>query len=127
MSLDWSIEACRDWQELVGEEHQHENVITQSLVFMTIGVGLGEITEENAQEFWMRCRLYETLSGTIMHANGTPYHFTIADIRRRVGLKTNVFPNKSRAAWSKDLVNDFMEDLAREWKRAENAEATPGS
>lgn len=79
------------------------NPVTESLIWATMAVGLGSITEQNWEEFYYRLKLYE------FH-NREPYmqHFEVTPemIRAHIGLRTNVSNTKSApvARWKADYI-----------------------
>jgi hypothetical protein len=75
--------------------------ITQSIIFATMSVGIGEITEENVHEFWMRYSIFAA----------NPY-FTVEDVRNHIGLKTNV-STITRHKFLTVMVPRFMENNLR--------------
>ena len=89
--------------------------ITDGLIWMTMGVDMGRITEDNWLEFLTRVRLLEKLQGAFMHKGDEPYYFTATDIRRRIGLSTNV-ATKTLAVWRNRVVKQWTEDKLRALK-----------
>lgn len=65
-------------------------MITQSLVFACIPIGLGRITEANVDEFFTRLKMVEAVYGCIVIRDGEEYPISYADVRRRIGLSVNV-------------------------------------
>ncbi len=116
MSLNWSLEGCEDWEALKTDE---EWPITQTLIFATMGVGIGEITEKTLPEFYARIAFLERLNGSFVKAqseDGSDWvdrPITVEDIRRRIGLTTNVFPQETRAKWAKRQADMALTDLVR--------------
>ena len=102
MSLNWNIKKCSRPPE------EHERVIMDTLIKLTMVVGMGEITEKNKGEFYARVHLLDKVDGgfmSIMTEKGlTDRPITPEDIERWVGLTTNV-GNTSRAAFLKTISN----------------------
>lgn len=96
MSLDWGIEKCRDWKELKSDT---EWPITEAMIFECMSVGIGAITEKNWRTFYARSMIFRRLIGA--------EEFKPSDVRRRIGLHTNV-SNESKTRW-----------FERIWKEAE--------
>lgn len=86
--------------------------ITDTLIWMTMAVDMGRITEDNWRDFLTRIRLLEKLQGAFMHKGGEPYYLKARDIRRRVGLSTNV-GTKTMAVWRNRIVKQWTEDELR--------------
>lgn len=87
--------------------------VTQGIIFTCMAVGIGHITDENADEFFARSVIWDTLHGQ--------KPFTIEEVRDHIGLRTNVFPNESRAQWVKRILTDkqrgMLTELARQFTR----------
>ena len=117
MPLRWHVDQCADWHELVCEsdpspmggsvyvdsstnEHRNEDRITQHLVFMTMEIGMDQITEKNFKEFYRRTKVMEerwndNLRLCVITGDGDDdYEFpvvpvTLDMVERRIGLSTN--------------------------------------
>lgn len=64
--------------------------ITNSLIWGTMSVGMGEITKKNWQEFYTRCHMIETIHGNwLIDSDGKPRYITPNDIQSHIGLYTN--------------------------------------
>ena len=107
MPLSWSVEKVADHEEVTAEGRPWE--ITELLIFTTMGVGIGQITDANAEEFWTRMQVWAMACGH------EPLEITLDDIKRRVGLRTNA-SLKSKAAFS-GQVNRQLRDRAATLKR----------
>lgn len=92
------------------------NVVTQTLVFMTIAVGIGRITEETAGEFFARAALIERLDGPFMHQDGKPRLITEDDVIDHIGLRTNV-SMETRTKWTNRVVKRTMDEASVRTKR----------
>lgn len=80
MSLDWDATKVKDVDTLHDDEAQWH--ITHDLIWVTMSVGIREITDTNFIEFYARMKYVYTLIGAEMKV-------TPADIERRIGLRTN--------------------------------------
>ena len=89
MSLRWDLSKCENWQEM----QDTESGITDAIIWMTIAVDLGEITEKNWKEFAERAAIVQALGGPYLMDG---IYVTDEMIRRRIGLTTNV----ANASWS---------------------------
>lgn len=102
MSLNWNIEDVVNYEEVairhdsygdndhLTREELVQSLITQAVVFRTAAVGIGHITEENAEEFTLRSKMYEEMNGMSLYIGDEDYSLTLEDITRRIGLMTNV-------------------------------------
>jgi hypothetical protein len=112
MSLNWNIEECSE--EIRNDEGEWP--ITNALIWATMGVGLGEITEKNAAEFYARVKLSEKLVGQMLNRGPEPYWITAEDVRKRVGLRTNV-SNEGRAKWVNRFVKHDLDACVRQYEQ----------
>lgn len=92
--------------------------LTNALIWATMGVGIGEITEENALQFYSRVHLQEKLFGTNLNGSEGPYWITYEDVRSHIGLKTNVFPMETDAKWGARVVRQFQREQQTTIERA---------
>ena len=92
MSLNWSIENVENFKEVCwvpdpdDEEMVHLNPVTHNLIWTTISIGMGEITEKNAEEFYLRTSMWQRLSDLWTAEERLTYE----DVLRHIGLHTNV-------------------------------------
>ena len=107
MGLNWDITNCKNMESLQVEE-TGEWAITNALIWLTMGVDLGNITETNIGEFYARTKVWEFVSGPMTSKfnletnNWDEYTLTFADIHKRIGLSTNV-SNVPITAWLKRI------------------------
>jgi len=97
MALNWSIENCNDWEQLITDDNWQ---VTNALVWLTMGVDLGEIDVSNVNDFYARIKVWERVCGHLLIA---PYYITFEDVFRRVGLSSNV-SNQSLNEWLKRVI-----------------------
>ena len=100
--------------------------ITKHLVYETMVVGLAEITVSNIDEWLIRMKLVEKLYGTSLmmrdeKGNAKPYHITVGDLERHIGLWTNAehikrkeFVNRCVSGVLRDITNNVYNDVAKE-------------
>lgn len=97
MPLNWSIERCENWEELIDDDNWG---VTNALIWTTMAIGMHGITASNAGEFFARVDTIQRATGQLCYKDtGTPtdtepskwvpYMITHADIVRRIGLGTN--------------------------------------
>jgi len=112
LSLDWSISDVRDWESLkptnreddtIPTEAHQEGLKTEALLWLTMGVGIREITEENLDEFFSRVDMWEGVHGSYLKLGGESYRLTYEDVARRVGLSTNA-SSMTKSAFHKSLI-----------------------
>lgn len=102
-----------DYSRCCEDAKSDENCcLRDALIYTTLSVGMGEITEKNYKRFAARCRLYETLFGTLMHFLKKPVFITLADVKMFIGLKTNV-GYETDAQWGKRVLGRYSEEYLR--------------
>lgn len=123
MSLDWDITEVKNHEEITVEGAPW--VITETLIWLTMAVDMGEITEENHEEFFKRVNIWETIHGPSMHKwnketeEREPMPMTLEDVERRVGLNTNVI-TRDREEWGEriaEILFDRADRKVRDLKR----------
>jgi hypothetical protein len=114
MSLNWQIgdtEAFKDGSWL--NEDGTMTVITNAIIWSTLAVDIGTITDQNLVEFAARVALVEKISGPfVRNGDGTDHPLTIEELRKHVGLGTNV-TTRSFAEWSRLLMKQAHKDEVR--------------
>lgn len=91
MALTTNIGNCVNWEELNTDANYPT---TERIYFLTLVTDLGEITNTNYGEFYARIKVYEAIVGEDL--------ITLADIKRRIGLETNV-SNRTSAQFLKRM------------------------
>ena len=122
MSLNWNAQDVHDFEALHGDEVQW--AITKAIVFRTMLTNMGEITEKNYEEFYTRIALCDRCLGSTLMMKGDDgemkdYFITLADVKRRIGLETNVH-EQSKAKFNGWLVRTLRGDV--EWSIREQKE-----
>jgi hypothetical protein len=92
---------ARDWTNL-----------TRTIGFLTMSTDIGEITEANAEEFYIRASLICDLYGGNSRDGGVP---SLADIRAHIGMRTNVL-TLTRAKWLAKVKSNSLPNRLREYK-----------
>ena len=86
------------------DDEQKWHPVTDRLIWLTMAVDLGVITEANLDEWCFRVALIEKLDGpTFTFMDGRKVSMTRKDIENHIGLRTNV-SDKKRAAWVARIV-----------------------
>ena len=125
MSLNWNVSKIADNNAVCfrhfeedGEPQRELKQTTELLIYTTMVVGFGRITENNYKEFYKRVALFERLRGAVRVKKGDSGKFvddpyTLEDIRQHIGLTTNVSEEKP-AAWRKRIIESWERDLVNE-------------
>jgi hypothetical protein len=103
MALNWDMTKVYDTEAL--HESDYEWAISEVIIFGSMGVDLGSITEENLDEWTYRITLYQKLNGALLRIDGKPFYVTRAHLERRIGLKVNVC-NMTRAKWRNKMFDN---------------------
>lgn len=144
MPLTWSVRNVKDADDVCyytatqtrhydgttrGEEYVHP--ITNNLVFLTMSIGLNEITEENLDEWEKRMALaYKVgwISKQVVFAGyendgnikWEPRLITRADLERHIGLETNA-SYESPKEWRKRVMERLEVEGLDEMRREEKS------
>jgi hypothetical protein len=130
MSLSWNIDdfphkVTESVEEGTGRTVYELDPITHGLVFVTMALGWGEITEKNARDFFARLYAYERMFGSMVRTvpeDGegltVPRYFTPEDVREHIGLRTNVFPKMPDGKWASHMVGNLLRDGRQAFDRA---------
>ena len=98
MALNWNLSGIKDSKKLCWVQNDEALVlhsVTNSLIWATLIVGMGSITEKNHKEFHLRCLDLQKADGyqpltEISDGEGDPRTFTYEEVKAHIGLKTNV-------------------------------------
>lgn len=112
MSLNFDLSAVKTrlgdrWDEVTtspdtrhlpeGEQKWHP--VTDTLIWMTMAIDLGKITEENVDEWCFRVGLINRIAGRPnLRGSLGDYTLTRKDIENHIGMHTNVTSSK-RSTW----------------------------
>ncbi len=108
MALHWNMTKVHDCEKL--HESDMEWAITESVIWSTIVVDLGSITEDNLDEWEWRLAVWQNLHGAFMRSGGEEYYIVRKHIERRVGLSVNVVDIK-RSNFIKKLFKNGVDSL----------------
>jgi len=114
MALHWDITNCKNMESLKVEENG-EWAVTNALIWLTMAVDMGKITDTNIGEFYARTKVWEAVTGAMVTKIGEDkntmedYFLTFADIHKRIGLSTNV-SNVTTTNWFKRITRVMTEN-----------------
>jgi hypothetical protein len=113
LNVDLTRIANRDTVCFVGEGDARKwSDLTNTIGFLTIAADIGDITEANAEEFYIRACLLCDLYGGNSRDGGVP---SLADIRAHIGMRTNVI-TLTRAKWLAKVKSNNLPNRLREYK-----------
>jgi|LakMenE18May11ns_1017448.scaffolds.fasta_scaffold9566873_2 hypothetical protein len=129
MSLDWNLTKINNNIEVCWEKNEDGtdklNPVTESLIWLTMGIGMGSITEENQSDFYCRVAMYEKLFGTMLSywkdSKKVSVPITPEDIHNHIGLTTNVSKDTD-ASFRKRIVENFVREQKRKFQYALESE-----
>lgn len=118
MSLNYDLTEIKNYDDLCwlpdevdedGKKTFSINPVTHALTFLSMSIGMGEITKKNWKEFFIRVAAYEAVEGASLHKPGASYPaiprpITKEDVVNHIGLATNV---------SDISANEFHKRLAK--------------
>lgn len=122
MSLNYELGKIKDWKTVTRATAEHDDPgrgykkgdeimspVTNTLIWCTLGIGMGEITEENVYEFYGRLRIQEALNGAYLryHEEGggiRDEYITLEQVKAHIGLTTNVFPKRTHSEFLKQVI-----------------------
>lgn len=114
MSLDYNLTAIKDrdvhfppeTDEAVVRMMGTLNRKVNAAIWATIPVQIGDITEENADEWFDRYVFWNKLVG---HGDTESWTLTREDVHHLIGLKTNVWPHMEHVEWLERQFNFVRE------------------
>jgi hypothetical protein len=120
MALTADNTGIKDYENVVYitvDGERQLNGVTNIVTLLTVIVGIGHITEKNAAEFYTRVETLQRLQGGSFGrtSKGEDYPITLDDVKRHMGLRTNV-EDITRAKFVSTQVKGAMDEIA--WKAA---------
>lgn len=111
MSLDWNTTKVKDYDKLKTDE---EWPITEAIIWMTMSLDIGDITEKNIPEWLFRIRIFTRVSDGHGFGikDGKPWNPSEEDLRKRIGLTTNVGTRTRKQYLAKVMKNLELNVLA---------------
>jgi hypothetical protein len=121
MSLNFDLrEIPEETRTVIAEEdrpmdgiHKGDRImspVTNALIWSTMGLGIGVINDDTADEFAARLALWQKVNGALLHKpdpegeGWIPVEVTKDDVLAHKGLSTNVFPMERRSSWLKRTI-----------------------
>lgn len=119
MSLDWNLEDIKDWETVTKADDGTMSPVTHALIMSTMGVGMGTITEANADEFAWRLDLYQHMYGALLvdvvDEEFVAHVVSPDEVRQHIGLRTNA-ALETRVKWLKRITEDHFRQFTRNHK-----------
>ena len=117
MSLDFDLGPIMNDSErkhLARDKQGNLTGLAQTLIFASMFVDIGVITEDNIDEFYRRCWLYEHGLSALRSKGDDPVYITRDEVASFVGLRTNVATRTSKQ-FDASLKTKMFERLDQRW------------
>lgn len=130
MSLDFRLDKIKDYEDLCWTENSNGKYElawkTDKLIWATMSVSMGEITEKNWREFYLRMLLDPYSPVNIYKDTGKTavpewHRIKIEDVFNHIGLTTNV-TEKSRPKYLRELYQREERLHGKSFKQTEEGE-----
>ena len=112
MSLNWDLGGIENFKSVCRNEDESLREETELLIFYTMNLGMGLITQNNVDKFILRLRMYEVLYGMAKwwNVNGQRVN-VISDtlIRKHIGLRTNA-SSISDVQFNKNMLKQLVRE-----------------
>mgnify|MGYP003628499834 FL=1 len=112
MALNWDLGGIENFKSVCRNEDESLREETELLIFYTMNLGMGLITQNNVDKFILRFRMYEVLYGMAKwwNVNGQRVN-VISDtlIRKHIGLRTNA-SSISDAQFNKNMLKQLVRE-----------------
>ena len=96
MGLSFDLSNITDWKTLCyTKDEDGDSVLagmTDRIIWESMFIGMGTITEENYHRWYARSRLSDCLLSPLM---SHPITITLSDVKAHIGLKTNVYEGET--------------------------------
>ena len=112
MALNWDGTNIKNFQSVCRNDDGSFSEETELLIFYTMNLGMGLITESNVNKFILRFRMYEVLFGMSKWRNVDGERINaISDtlIRKHIGLRTNA-SKISDAEFNKKMLKQLVRE-----------------
>jgi len=114
MALNWNVGKVKDFKTVCYNADGKVNAVTETLIWASMIIGVSDITEKNAEEFFFRISMREKLHGALRRdwsgENPVDVFVTWDEVKAHIGLGTNA-TNMTRAKFVKHTVNMFERDM----------------
>tara|TARA_B110000240_G_scaffold173141_1_gene198699 strand:- start:836 stop:1216 length:381 start_codon:yes stop_codon:yes gene_type:complete len=112
MALNWDLGDIENFKSVCRNEDESLREETELLIFYTMNLGMGLITQNNVDKFILRFRMYEVLYGMAKwwNVNGQRVN-VISDtlIRKHIGLRTNA-SSISDVQFNKNMLKQLVRE-----------------
>jgi len=128
MALTWDLTKVEDFEEVFYHEDEDGNSqmsrVGETAIWMTMFVGIREITEDNYEEFAKRVAVWEKCFDSFWRTQDGSVYFSLDDARSVIGLKTNV-NNYTKVQFRARIFEQLYDDATTKIGREKNANLVP--
>ena len=115
MALTYDNTGIAEYEALHTDEN--EWAVTQAIMFLSMPLGFGSITDRNEDEVYAAIAVYEAMCGPLLRIRHEDEWIerpiTQADVHRRVGMKTNAVNGSTVLSNLKRIVADRFREEKR--------------
>ena len=112
MALNWDLGDIENFKSVCRNEDESLREETELLIFYTMNLGMGLITQNSVDKFILRLRMYEVMYGMAKwwNVNGQRVN-VISDtlIRKHIGLRTNA-SSISDVQFNKNMLKQLVRE-----------------
>ena len=110
-------------------EEQVMNAVTEMMIFLTMFVGINEITKPNHKDFYKRMRQFEIVTDTGLLVNPETKESrmpTLEEVKWHIGLKTNAGLHTKRN-WTGNVMRMLDETISKQDEELNNDGGVKGA
>lgn len=123
MALTWDLGKIKNYEEVCFKKNEDGTETmtseTEAMIWATMAVGIGRITDLNAADFYSRIHFYEKVFGSFLisfeDGNRTEHYLTPEIVNNHIGLHTNV-GKETDAAFRTRIFKNFVNDYKRKYQ-----------
>jgi hypothetical protein len=108
MALNYDLSKIENYEELLEDGKLKQPYA--AIVLSTVIVALSDITNENFDKFYNRINVLERLNGPFLFQDKNPYYISKNDVKRMIGLNTNV-SNETKAKFFNRVKRNLPENI----------------
>ena len=129
MALTWDLTKINDYENVCWNRDDEGNTTlnpaTESLIWLSMGIGMNSINEKNADEFYSRVCIYEKMFNgmrSLVNDDNKIERICVTpeEVHAHIGLRTNASvytPSQFR----KNVCDHAMHDASRSFKKYVNS------
>lgn len=122
MALNWDLTKIKDFETVCfrtdAEGNRKLNPVTESMIWLTMHLGIGGLTKRHAPEFAKRLNVYQGIFGPILFNESGPAYLGAEEVYAHIGLTTNV-SHETRSKFMKRVWGHVDREFAAS-ERARN-------